>query len=522
MASDTLIPTQQRERTQALLKHLYEGLYEREKAMRLALLTAVAGESLFLLGPPGVGKSLIARRLKYAFKGGTSFEYLMSKFSTPDEIFGPVSIQKLKDEDKYERLTENYLPKSNIVFLDEIWKAGPSIQNALLTILNEKIYRNGGEDMKVDILGIISASNEVPNASSGLAAIWDRFLVRLELYSIRKYQNLLSMITNTEDVYEDTIPKELKFDTQEVRDWSAAINEVQLPPEVLNTVQMVKHRIDKYNEKPNNTDRPLLVYDRRWKKMIRLMRTSAFLNGRSKVDLMDCFLMADCLWSHPEQIETVREMVSETIRKHGYSLSVNLNILRKEIDDFEKDVRKEVRVANTVTEEIPYPIDDQYYEIINDGAQFKGKYIAIKDYRELNYDDYRVTNIYDEQQSLLNRVRVKKGAKAFSIAVLFGDKEMQLPTRTKQEERTEYIRKTPHKVVIRYWQERYENLMGYILEQQERMETEMPEEVEALAQNLFVDSALSAIPTANLSEVEKGLQKLRLKLEKIQHLYDEQ
>ena len=125
-----------------LLTCISEGVYEKEHILALSLLCSVASESLFMLGPPGTAKSMVARRIKEVFAENNSFEYLMSRFSTPDEIFGPVSISKLKNEDVYERCVDGFLPTASVVFLDEIWKAGPAIQNALLTVINERIYQN--------------------------------------------------------------------------------------------------------------------------------------------------------------------------------------------------------------------------------------------------------------------------------------------------------------------------------------------------------------------------------------------
>ena len=307
-----------------LLGEMSRGALEREEVIGLSLLAAFGGESIFLLGLPGVGKSMVARRLKMAFRDSRCFEYLMSRFSTPDEIFGPVSISKLKDSDTYERVTDGYLPTADVVFLDEIWKAGPAIQNSLLTAINEKIFHNGNRDMDLPVKGIIAASNELPAEGEGLEALWDRFLIRYVVQPIREDSAFERLISG--DVEDCNVPDVLKFSAEDYTELQGMIDGVSIDSHILGLLtsmrnmyieKAAKQKAEQGDDPDEETkDVPVpYVSDRRWKKIARLMKTSAVLNGRSSVDLSDCLLLEHLIWDNDAQTEDVSADVSQAISR---------------------------------------------------------------------------------------------------------------------------------------------------------------------------------------------------------------
>ena len=329
-----------KERIQSLLKVLNNNIYEKESEISLSLLTAIAGESIILLGPPGVAKSMIGNRIKCAFKDAKSFEYLMSRFSTPDEIFGPVSISKLKENDRYERAVKGYLPDADVVFLDEIWKAGPAIQNTLLTVINEKVFRNGEQVIHIPLKLLISASNELPAQGEGLEALWDRFLVRVECHCINRPDNFAKMLLDESSYTEEVCDEQI---TQEEYDqWQEAIRGTGVKKDVMKCLNAIRSAL--HYVKMNNGDEPRSVYvsDRRWKKIMRLMKTEAFLHDRKEVDRQDIMPIYHCLWQEPEERDGMRDIVIRAIFQDC------VKSLTKLKEDLEKDIRQ-TRTSRSVS-----------------------------------------------------------------------------------------------------------------------------------------------------------------------------
>ena len=295
----------------ALIEWMSQGVYEKEHIIAAALLCAVAGENMFLLGPPGTAKSMVASRLKMVFKDGKSFDYLMSRFSTPDEIFGPISISRLKNDDKYERLTEGYLPDADIVFLDEIWKAGPSIQNSLLTAVNEHIFHNGGKIVQMPMKALIAASNELPAKDEGLEALWDRFLVRMVSNCIGSDTSFFKMIKSAGNSM-STLDENLFITNELFSKWQDESKSVDISVDVVNAIKAVRKSLAAAEKEDGNNLR-YYVSDRRWRKAFRLMQTSAYLNGRSEIMLSDYLFLIYCLWNDAEAIPEIIKMVTESI-----------------------------------------------------------------------------------------------------------------------------------------------------------------------------------------------------------------
>ena len=341
-----------KERVQKLINSIATDLHEREEVVSNSLLAILAGQSVFLYGLPGTAKSLIARRLSKAFKDSTHFEYLMQRFSTPEEVFGPVSINALK-QDKFLRKTGGYLPTADFAFLDEIWKSSPAILNTLLTIINERVFRNGDTEEKVPLKGLIAASNETPPPNQGLEALYDRFTMRIMVNPMTERSNFERLIDGGPVLPDMEVTDEVAFKHDEWEELPQKIHAVKFSKETLDIVHAIRLAIEKYNKK--NPEKTVYVSDRRWQKIAAVLKTAAYLCDRSEVIPVDTLILSNCLWTLEENKNDLDKIIEKAVKSFGKNNVVEVEEWLREYNDLDAGI------SNTF-----YHTDDVYdTDVIN-------------------------------------------------------------------------------------------------------------------------------------------------------------
>lgn len=293
-------------RLAALAHSLEERFLGKDEVIRLLLIAVLAGEHAVLIGPPGTAKSALLRTFARMMQA-SYFEYLLTRFTEPNEIFGPVDIAAFR-EGRYVRRMEGMLPTAEIVFLDEVFKSNSAILNSLLTLLNERRYTSGGQVLKCPLLSAFGASNEVPS-DEGLTAIYDRFILRIRSDNLDAYH------------FQDLLQKGLQHEVMQLMD--APIVPIVHARELAELHRAFAQRM-RFSEEFFSQYKGLVfqiraegvsVSDRRVVKMLKLFAASAYLDGRAQPDASDFFVLKH-IWNNEDQAAILDAIVTPVLESH--------------------------------------------------------------------------------------------------------------------------------------------------------------------------------------------------------------
>lgn len=287
---------------------LNSNFLNKEEVVRLLIISAIAGEHMVLIGPPGTAKSAMIRMFA-RLVDAQYFEYLLTRFTEPNELFGPVDIKVFR-EGSYMRRIENMLPTAEIVFLDEIFKSNSAILNSLLTILNERRFANGSNVVKVPLLCLYGASNEVPN-DEALEAIYDRFLLRVYSDNLDSYH------------FHGLIEKGLAYETSKLNEQRSGTQPLlssknlhQLHSELPRHLRFNPEFIAKYKALVFQIrNEGVSISDRRVVKLLKLFAASALFDGRQSADESDFFVLKH-IWNNLDQREILKDIVDPMLDKY--------------------------------------------------------------------------------------------------------------------------------------------------------------------------------------------------------------
>ncbi|RII20363.1 ATPase RavA [Streptomyces sp. YIM 130001] len=291
------------ERLRSVTAELSDLFYERDDVIRTLTVAMLAGQHSLVIGPPGTAKSELARELTGRIEGANYWEILLSKFTAPTRMFGPIDVAALS-RGEYRQVFDGRATTAHIAFIDEIFKCSTAALNETLGLLNERIYHpeNGGEPIRCPLISAITASNELP-AGDDSAAIYDRLLVRLEVGYLADPSNFAGLVRSA--VSSAAAATRTTVQLAELQHAVAeAVPAVVVPDAIVDALCTLRAALRREE---------LIASDRRWRQSVRLLQASAFLDGRESVDSSDLSVLTHVLWDSPAQRPTVEREVLQLV-----------------------------------------------------------------------------------------------------------------------------------------------------------------------------------------------------------------
>lgn len=310
-----------------IIEELNEFIIEREDELKGVFLAILARKNLLFLGDPGIAKTMIVDNIAKRIVGANYFEQTMHSQIKLEELYGPISIRTLEQEDKLVHKTERMLPEAHIVYLDEFWKANAGSINSLLKPLNEKIFFNGGTPQKLPLMCLLSSSNEIPEEEDDLAAAYDRFLLKYNTERLQDRESDFKMhmaqINGKGNDIKNTISLE------EIKELQDLVDKVKIPESVIHTNYKIKKEIE------NALDGMFHVNERTSVHAMKVLQAQAVLDGRESVEEEDLEVLKHMYW---EDISHQKEVTKCILKAVAYDKS-KMDEIRTKIAKLKRDYK---------------------------------------------------------------------------------------------------------------------------------------------------------------------------------------